>query len=87
MHLMRSFYLFYYRNNFSSKKYISRALRCPGIRLGSGYGIIRRLMALLCLHSTHRRTVAMSLRPQPIGSIPEQTALLRMPPFPKAIPI
>src|SRR4029453_3436648 len=39
--------LFYYRNYFHSKKYIGRVLRCAGIRLGSGYGIIQRLMAAM----------------------------------------
>src|SRR5262245_64880104 len=38
---------FYYRNNFRSKKYISRVLRCAGIHLGSGYGIIQMLMAVM----------------------------------------
>src|SRR6266853_338992 len=38
---------FYYRNDFRSKEYIGRVLQCSGIHLGSGYGIIRRLMAVM----------------------------------------
>ena len=44
-----SFPYLYYRNNFRSKKYINRVLRCGGIHLGSGYGIIQTLMAVVPL--------------------------------------
>src|SRR5262245_59379707 len=37
----------YYINNLRSTKYISRVLRCAGIHLGSGYGIIQILMAVM----------------------------------------
>src|SRR5712691_5068950 len=47
MHFIMSFYHFYYRNDFSSKKYISRVLRCAGIHLASGYGIILILMTVM----------------------------------------
>jgi transposase len=38
------------------------------------------------LHPTHRRTAVMSLRPQPIGSIPEQTVRVAHAAFPKGHP-
>jgi hypothetical protein len=41
------FTYFYYRDNFRSKKYITRVLRCAGLHLGSGYGIIWLLMAVM----------------------------------------
>ena len=74
---------FYYNNNCYSKKYVNRVLRCAGIRLGSGYGVNLGDSWLRCLHPTHRRTTAMSLRPQPIGSIPEQTARVAHAAFPQ----
>src|SRR6266849_2782753 len=39
-----------------------------------------------CLHPMHRRTAVMSLRPQPIGSIPEETARVAHAAFPKGHP-
>src|SRR5215510_7616655 len=39
-----------------------------------------------CLHPTHRRTAVMSLRPQPTGSIPEQTVRIAHAAFPKGHP-
>ena len=57
-----------------------------GIRLGSNYGIIRRRMAVMSPpHS--QKDLGMSLRPQPIGPIPEQTARVAHAAFPKGIPI